>query len=441
MRRFAEWLENNPNSDLPSPTKRHKKEKREASRALVIIFENLEAFDRQVVDEVVLVLGSYAHVLRFVIIFGVATEARVVHSLLSHDSYKLLALRTFRFPSPAVFLHQVIDSTVFNDKIWFKFHPKMVQLFVGRYEQENFSIAELSKSMKLALLDHFLTQPASALCCQEPIAQQRFGNYNILSSIRALDSVKKANIISAGPASQIARQLYEPLSELFVYVRCYKPVLSVLFWLFQDLPDSCFAQISQDIVHLHHAVMSSSDFFNAKLDHFYGKATALWACWTVEEWKEKLGECVRILNSADQEALPDLIDVVQDLDRFIENLTNVDERQRQADAEVIGEQHEKYVGKSPSAAEAKKRMAEKLSFFEMQRKIQLRRVVAAKSNVFQRDKKEIGEYLTKTFKMYLRSPDSVPMHECLFPTLTDSFRSRSMAAPNKCLDQTLLCPE
>uniref|UniRef100_A0A914WSB1 Origin recognition complex subunit 3 N-terminal domain-containing protein n=1 Tax=Plectus sambesii TaxID=2011161 RepID=A0A914WSB1_9BILA len=63
------------------------------------------------------------------------------------------------------------------------------------------------------------------------------------------------------------------------------------------------------------------------------------------------------------------------------------------------------------------------------------------SNVFQRDKKEIGEYLTKTFKMYLRSPDSVPMHECLFPTLTDSFRSRSMAAPNKCLDQTLLCPE
>jgi hypothetical protein len=90
---------------------------------------------------------------------------------------------------------------------------------------------------------------------------------------------------------------------------------------------------------------------------------------------------------------------------------------------------------------AQKRMAEKQSFIEMQRKSRLRRDVATKWNVFSRDKKDIIDYLTKMFKSHLRSPETVPMHECFFASPSEAFRSRSMAAPNKCLDQTLLCPD
>jgi hypothetical protein len=83
--------------------------------------------------------------------------------------------------------------------------------------------------------------------------------------------LQQSKHISAAPASQIAKKLLEPLNELFVYVRCYKPVLSVLFSLLQHLPDGCFAQINEHIMRLHIAVMTADgDFFDTKRDHFYG---------------------------------------------------------------------------------------------------------------------------------------------------------------------------
>ncbi|KAG7269808.1 hypothetical protein CRUP_027151, partial [Coryphaenoides rupestris] len=131
---------------------------------IVIIFKDLEAFNPRVLQDFILICSRYVEQLPLMFVFGIATSPSTIQRVLPHSVSSLLCIELFQSLSCTQHLATVIDKLILTHHFPFKPNGKVLQVLVSIFLYHDFSVRNFIKGLKLALLEHFLSQPLSMLC-------------------------------------------------------------------------------------------------------------------------------------------------------------------------------------------------------------------------------------------------------------------------------------
>ncbi|KAG7250971.1 hypothetical protein CRUP_035136, partial [Coryphaenoides rupestris] len=164
---------------------------------IVIIFKDLEAFNPRVLQDFILICST-------------------IQRVLPHSVSSLLCIELFQSLSCTQHLATVIDKLILTHHFPFKPNGKVLQVLVSIFLYHDFSVRNFIKGLKLALLEHFLSQPLSMLCG---------GKKQVAGSAVQLSH--------QGLESETCKKL---LKDLHKYHKNYYPVLRCLHTLTNSLP-------------------------------------------------------------------------------------------------------------------------------------------------------------------------------------------------------------
>ncbi|XP_055529762.1 origin recognition complex subunit 3 [Wyeomyia smithii] len=131
---------------------------------LTIIMPDFEVFAPEVLQDLILVLNSYAAELPFVLIFGVATSVATVHSVLPYHVSSKIKLSIFQSEPSVVNLNKVLNSVILTPTCPFHLSGKTFKLLVDIFLFYDFSVKGFIEGFKYAVMEHFFQGNIYALC-------------------------------------------------------------------------------------------------------------------------------------------------------------------------------------------------------------------------------------------------------------------------------------
>ncbi|KAK0153350.1 Origin recognition complex subunit 3 [Merluccius polli] len=185
---LCEWYECKiKKSNTPGKKRSSANEDEPQRPPIVIIFKDLEAFNPRVLQDFILICSRYVEQLPLMFVFGIATSPSTIQHMLPHSVSSLLCIELFQSLSCTLHLATVIDTLILTHHFPFKLNGKVLQVLVSIFLYHDFSVRNFIKGLKLALLEHFLSQPLSILCCGK---KEMMGNATQLSH-QGLESVRQ----------------------------------------------------------------------------------------------------------------------------------------------------------------------------------------------------------------------------------------------------------
>ncbi|KAJ3612740.1 hypothetical protein NHX12_018998, partial [Muraenolepis orangiensis] len=245
---LSEWYENKTRKSNTPGKKRSSGNGDEPQRPpIVIIFKDLEAFNPRVLQDFILICSRYVEQLPLMFVFGIATSPSTIQHVLPHSVSSLLCIELFQSLSCTQHLATVIDKLILTHYFPFKPNGKVLQVLVSIFLYHDFSVRNFIKGLKLALLEHFLSQPLSILCGVK--TKDVLGNitqlgHQGLESVRQLASFRRY-VEQQKPQEQVdlltndehmKETCKKLLKGLHKYHKNYYPVLRCLHTLTNWLP-------------------------------------------------------------------------------------------------------------------------------------------------------------------------------------------------------------
>ncbi|XP_053679319.1 origin recognition complex subunit 3 [Anopheles nili] len=172
---------------------RHKKLKRKPN--LIVILPDFELFNPTVLQDLILVLDSYAKWLPFVLIFGVATAVTTIHNVLPYYVTSKISINIFQSEPSLTNLNNIFDEALFSPHCPLHLSGKVFELLVNIFLFYDFSINGFIQGIKYAFLEHYCRKSINGLCAfvndkNDIIAMVKELSSSELEQIRQLPSFR-----------------------------------------------------------------------------------------------------------------------------------------------------------------------------------------------------------------------------------------------------------
>jgi origin recognition complex subunit 3 len=130
---------------------------------VVIVIEDTETFDDRVLADLLLALSDAGDVLPVCVILGVATSAAMVHGKVPGAVAARLQIESFHLWSPKANMAAVQEQVLLHPAMAPALSNTALELVMRRFKEHDYSLSGARRTMHLLALDHFMTQPLSAL--------------------------------------------------------------------------------------------------------------------------------------------------------------------------------------------------------------------------------------------------------------------------------------
>ncbi|XP_076304798.1 origin recognition complex subunit 3 [Tachypleus tridentatus] len=410
-----------------SPQKKRKmsdhSEQPYASTPIVILLEDLEAFNCTVLTDFILLCRNYLDKIPIVLVMMIATATVTIHSLLPQQASSCLAIETFYSIPPTEYLTQILQIII-NPSVPFNLGPRVIQLLVDVVLFHDFSVANLIHMLKFCLFEHFYTSATTMLCCDQSQLKDRIENLGTseLAAIKELPSFRRylKNCQSVPGNNTVYKDLvFKLLEELHTYQHKMFGLVGCLHVLVKDLPSHPLGKQMREIY-----VLALEK--NISETPEYTKATKILGMLSRNELEDRLLSCQSFLDNNEIQHWSQLQEVKRKLQEFVTNLhhikemANSDETQRKQKQSVIVD-----FGKMTSRSQLK----EKLKDLAQNRK----------STEFENCRQTIVDFFTSLFRE-LVAPSCFPLHEILYFNDAGRVKQHIMAVPRSAICKALVDP-
>ena len=133
------------------------------ARPVVIVVEDTEGFDTRVLADLLLALSDAGDVLPVCVLLGVATSTAMMHGMIPAAVAARLRPESFRLWSPRSIMTAVQERVLLDPGRAPALSNAALELIMTRFKEHDFSLSAARRAMHLLTLDHFMTQPLSAL--------------------------------------------------------------------------------------------------------------------------------------------------------------------------------------------------------------------------------------------------------------------------------------
>uniref|UniRef100_A0A2C9JVY9 Origin recognition complex subunit 3 n=1 Tax=Biomphalaria glabrata TaxID=6526 RepID=A0A2C9JVY9_BIOGL len=140
-------------------------EKQDSKPHIVIMIEDIENMNASVLQDFISLCSSYLSTLPVVLVLGIATAITAIHQILSSSTSSLMCMEKFHAPPASQYLTHLLDKLIMTPSIPFKLGPKVLNFLLDNFLYHDFSIVNFIQGFKLCMLEHFLRNPLSELCC------------------------------------------------------------------------------------------------------------------------------------------------------------------------------------------------------------------------------------------------------------------------------------
>lgn len=411
-----------------SPTKKRKSVTSSGNHKyppVVIVFEDLESWIPQVLQDFIMICSNYIRQLPIVFVFGIATSVAAVHRLLPNTVSSLLCMEKFQAPPSTEYLTLVINQIIMTSKYPFKLGSKVFQLLLDIFLYHDFSVLSFIKGLQFCILDHFFTFPCSRIFCHEVDLHETVKglNHQDVESIRMTQSFMRY-VEGCPPQQQIdlleddvytKKIIEEQISDIYKYHISFFPVLKCLHSLVAKLPKHPLGKQLREVYSL------TLGSFICETDS-YKEALELLKMMSKDDLTELMKTSIKELG---QDINENLQDIPKTLENFLQRFDTLNE--------VVEEEE------SESPADAALQL-EKTDLHNLRKKLIEAGKKSKKLSPYEKLRIEIIDYYDITFRKYLSCPKSLPLHEVFYYDSVADVKRHLNSSPRSAVQTALASP-
>ncbi|XP_060081142.1 origin recognition complex subunit 3-like [Ylistrum balloti] len=421
---LADWYDDKYSPNHSSPKKRKSldggSKDRQPLPPVIMVFEDLESFQPRILQEFITVCSNYVSQLPIVFVFGIATSVSAVHRLLPNAVSSTLCMEKFQAPPSTEYLSQLISQILMTKNCPFQLGSRVFKLLLDIFLYHDFSVLNFIKGLQFSMMDHFMSNPMSHLCCplEEVQNQIKKLNNDELELIRQLPSFMR-HVESCSLPRQaelltddviLKSEVLKLLTRIHTYREEFYPMLRCLHTLVSKLPKQPLGKQLRE-------VYATALGWNIEENEDYKTSLELLKFMSKDELTGLLRSCVSCLGDELPSSLKDVhTSITSLLDRF-DTLHEDDDGEEEApeNSSVI---------KKTDLHSLKKRLQ------EMEKK-------KKKLSPYEKLRSECVDYFDALFRKYVVSPKTLPLHELMYYDLASKVRSHLAASPRSAVQLAL----
>ncbi|KAH7306684.1 hypothetical protein KP509_22G025100 [Ceratopteris richardii] len=136
----------------------------DAKSPIVIIIEDAELCNSKVLAEFVIILSEWIAELPLILVMGMATSGEAIRKLLPGSTTRHLHMHNFMFPSPDEYLEGIIKGVILRPFPLFTVGHDVLRFLLSQYDKYDSTVTSFIRALKMACMEHFMSQPLSFLC-------------------------------------------------------------------------------------------------------------------------------------------------------------------------------------------------------------------------------------------------------------------------------------
>ncbi|KAI9682879.1 MAG: hypothetical protein M1829_006314 [Trizodia sp. TS-e1964] len=117
---------------------------------IVVVLQDSEAFDSQILSELIQLLHSWLDRIPFILVFGIATSVEIFQDRLPRVAVKLLRGQTFHVEKPEKVLEELFQKVIIPSSITPRLGASVISMLLERQTDHVQSIRSLTKSIKVS---------------------------------------------------------------------------------------------------------------------------------------------------------------------------------------------------------------------------------------------------------------------------------------------------
>uniref|UniRef100_UPI00358E8E2B origin recognition complex subunit 3 n=1 Tax=Myxine glutinosa TaxID=7769 RepID=UPI00358E8E2B len=440
------WHANLPKQGCVSPRKRAKvKDCTDTPKPpIVLLLRDLENFSPIVVRDFLLICSHYSSRLPMTLVLGVSTSHAEVHQLLSHNVSMHLCTERFQMASASEMLTAVLDKVLLSDLVPFKLSGKALQVLLTNFLYYDFSISNILKGLQFSLLEHFLEEPLSLLCCAGPELPGRVKNLGPehCEAIRRVSSFRRhvelqepdVQVHLLTNDSKLKAEVERLLHSLAQYHTEFFMMLRALHVLVTDLPS---APLGKHLRELYCSCLEGP---------IWDKEAFIMTCellriMAADELLPRLKACITMLKSPQRKNLQAASHPLGKVLSHLQHLMDGDEQH-----ETASESEEECKNEEEEAvAQAKEDVADLRKTTSLHHLQQTLREQKAKQqrlpSRFERLRGEAVNEVIHLVKKFLQPPEVQPLYEAWYYNGATSLRQHLDGAPRTAIHTALVRPQ
>lgn len=140
------------------------------SRQVIIAFQDSEAFDSSLLNELILLFNSWLDRIPIAILFGVATSVELFHERLSRSAIICLQGAQFDVENTSTTLEKIFEAVIFDEEATLRFGPNFLGSLLERQQDHVQSLQAFIAALQYAYMTHFYANPLSIFLSPPPNA-------------------------------------------------------------------------------------------------------------------------------------------------------------------------------------------------------------------------------------------------------------------------------
>ncbi|KAI9048216.1 hypothetical protein LZ554_008011 [Drepanopeziza brunnea f. sp. 'monogermtubi'] len=183
-----------------------------SSRAVVIAFQDSEAFDSNLVADLIGIFSSWRDRIPFVLLFSIATSVDLFHERLSRAASRCLEGRQFDVEQTSSLLDRIFQKAVTGVEAPLRLGAGLLSSLIDRQEDHVQSIQSFIAALKYAYMCHFYGNPLSiftGVSDDDDASIMNLVQPQHLELIRMLPSFRKLSedLVDAGKTNEVQKLL------------------------------------------------------------------------------------------------------------------------------------------------------------------------------------------------------------------------------------------
>ncbi|CUS10166.1 unnamed protein product [Tuber aestivum] len=134
-----------------------------AGQKVTIAIQDSEAFDSNVLSDLITLFGSYLDRIPFVLLVGIATSVEIFHDKLPKSTIRLMRGNKFDVERAEECLAQIFNDSITSDKAVLRLGASVCDFLLERYRDHTQSIQTFVGALKYAYMSHFYANPLSII--------------------------------------------------------------------------------------------------------------------------------------------------------------------------------------------------------------------------------------------------------------------------------------
>ncbi|XP_017783134.1 PREDICTED: origin recognition complex subunit 3 [Nicrophorus vespilloides] len=366
---------------------------------LVVILPDFESFKENVLQDFIQIASYYVNKLPFVLVFGIATSLSALHKALPYHVSSKINIQVFNSQPSITYLNKIIENVLFSNDCPFYLGGKLFALFTDIFLFYDFSVTGFIQNFKFAMLEHFSTGNAKALCITHGFSEvlknfskEDFENVRMLHSFRRFVEAEspKNQIELLTDDKYFQKAIKKELNKLIYYMNNLVVLLECLNILTADLPKAPLGKTFREIY-----CVAVSKKLSETVE--FKEAFQLLSFQSKDELLTKIDSVLNLLKNNIEIYTEE--NIVDDLKTFIEELNNLSNDQVeevQEDLDCLN------IEGTMQRAQLKQKLFQ-------QAKSQNKPM-----NAYEKFRSKVVEYFEHIFEEYLKVPTDFTFHEIFF---------------------------